>query len=203
MFLRYVAKRLANIEGPEDATGQLKLSRVTLSPRVTRFATRLDERPLRRQKKRAIAPSPLLAPENGRGETENGCGGVREERRLRGVYFIFLVYRNNCETRHPRGGHPAVAATRSIVRARSLAKSPKRPFIVGATARPSTYTASSCCALAGSSAALRAGRDRSEEEMKKRTEERNEEEEERRSFIMELRNCKLSKYKWARGTRRP
>lgn len=40
--------------------------------------------------------------------------------------FIFLVYRNNCETRHPRGSHPTASTTRPFVKVCSLAKSQKR-----------------------------------------------------------------------------
>lgn len=94
--------------------------------------------------------------------------------------FIFLVYRNNCETRHPRGSHPTASTTRPFVKVCSLAKSQKRLLLVqrrgGAT-------------LHSRRRIDRRGR-------KKRKKKR-------RSFIMELRNCKLSKYNGRPLARRP
>lgn len=46
--------------------------------------------------------------------------------------FIFLVYRNNCEIRHPHGGHPT--ATRSPFYGGPFARKIPEAAIVGATA---------------------------------------------------------------------
>lgn len=47
--------------------------------------------------------------------------------------FIFLVYRNNCETRHPRGSHPTASTTRPFCEGLLARKIPEAS-IVGATA---------------------------------------------------------------------
>lgn len=104
----------------------------------------------------------------------------------RAACFIFLVYRNNCETWHPRCNYPTTSTTRPFVRACSLAKSQKRP-IVGATAttlhpRPRWEST------------VGEGRKKKGEGEKKKK---------RRPFIMELRNCKLSKYNGRAGLRGP
>lgn len=57
------------------------------------------------------------------------CSFSLWEQPTRAACFIFLVYRNNCETRHPHSSHPTASTTRPFVKVRSLAKA----SIVGAT----------------------------------------------------------------------
>lgn len=100
----------------------------------------------------------------------------RGQKRGKGDCFVFLVYRNNCETRHPHGRLTTSRSPPFMKGAHSLARSrnPRSAYCWrnGATLRFSDLD-----------------RSRKEKEKKKKKRKRK-----RRSFIMELRNCKLSKY---------